>query len=36
MQPGVESARNASEQLKQKVGELKRRIDEAERTATRW
>jgi len=34
MQPGVDSARNASEQLKQKVNELKRRIDEAERTAT--
>lgn len=34
MKPGVESARNASEQLKQKVGELKRRIDDAERTAT--
>lgn len=34
MQPGVESARNASEQLKAKVSELKRRIDEAERTAT--
>ncbi len=34
MQPGVEGARNASEQLKSKVGELKRRIDEAERTAT--
>jgi phage shock protein A len=34
MQPGVEAARNASEQLKTKVNELKRRIDEAERTAT--
>ncbi|MBI4906690.1 MAG: PspA/IM30 family protein [Acidobacteria bacterium] len=34
MLPGVESARTASEQLKQKVGELKRRIDEADRTAT--
>jgi phage shock protein A len=34
MQPGVDSARNASEQLKAKVSELKRRIDEAERTAT--
>jgi phage shock protein A len=34
MQPGVESARTASEQLKQQVAELKRRIDEAERTAT--
>jgi phage shock protein A len=34
MQPGVEAARNASEQLKAKVNELKRRIDEAERTAT--
>jgi phage shock protein A len=34
MQPGVEAARNASEQLKSKVNELKRRIDEAERTAT--
>jgi len=34
MKPGVETARNASEQLKQKVGELKRRIDDAERTAT--
>jgi len=34
MQPGVESARNASEQLKAKVAELKRKIDEAERTAT--
>lgn len=34
MQSGVDAARNASEQLKTKVGELKRRIDEAERTAT--
>jgi phage shock protein A len=34
MQPGVDAARNASEQLKSKVNELKRRIDEAERTAT--
>ncbi|MBC8165616.1 MAG: PspA/IM30 family protein [Bryobacteraceae bacterium] len=34
MQPGVEAARNASEQLKSKVNELKRKIDEAERTAT--
>lgn len=34
MKPGVESARNASETLKQKVAELKRRIDEADRTAT--
>jgi phage shock protein A len=34
MRPGVEAARNASESLKQKVGDLKRRIDEAERTAT--
>jgi phage shock protein A len=34
MQTGVEAARNASEQLKAKVAELKRRIDEAERTAT--
>ena len=34
MQTGVESARNASEQLKSKVAELKRKIDEAERTAT--
>jgi phage shock protein A len=34
MQPGVESARNASEQLKAQVVELKRRIDEAERTAS--
>jgi phage shock protein A len=34
MQAGVDSARNASEQLKSKVNELKRRIDEAERTAT--
>jgi phage shock protein A len=34
MKPGVESARGASESLKQKVAELKRRIDEADRTAT--
>jgi len=34
MKPGVEAARNASESLKQKVAELKRRIDEADRTAT--
>jgi phage shock protein A len=34
MQAGVDSARTASEQLKAKVTELKRRIDEAERTAT--
>ena len=34
MKAGVESARNASESLKQRVGELKRRIDEADRTAT--
>jgi phage shock protein A len=34
MKPGVDAARGASEQLKQKVAELKRRIDEAERTAT--
>jgi phage shock protein A len=34
MQPGVDAARNASETLKAKVNELKRRIDEAERTAT--
>jgi phage shock protein A len=34
MKPGVDSARNASEQLKQRVADLKRRIDEAERTAT--
>lgn len=34
MQPGVDAARNASEQLKAKVNELKRRIDEAERAAT--
>ena len=34
MRPGVEAARNASESLKQKVADLKRRIDEAERTAT--
>jgi phage shock protein A len=34
MQAGVDAARNASEQLKTKVSELKRRIDEAERTAT--
>src|SRR5215471_14180416 len=34
MKTGVEAARNASEALKQRVGDLKRRIDEAERTAT--
>jgi phage shock protein A len=34
MHAGVDSARTASEQLKAKVTELKRRIDEAERTAT--
>jgi phage shock protein A len=34
MQGGVEQARAASESLKSKVAELKRRIDEAERTAT--
>ena len=34
MKPGVEAARNASESLKGKVAELKRRIDEADRTAT--
>jgi phage shock protein A len=34
MKPGVDSARDASESLKQKVAELKRRIDEADRTAT--
>jgi phage shock protein A len=34
MKTGVEAARNASESLKQKVGELKRRIDDADRTAT--
>lgn len=34
MKPGVDAARNASEALKQKVAELKRRIDEADRTAT--
>lgn len=34
MQSGVEQARAASESLKNKVAELKRRIDEAERTAT--
>jgi phage shock protein A len=34
MRPGVEAARGASESLKQKVAELKRRIDEADRTAT--
>lgn len=34
MQPGVDAARNASETLKSKVTELKRRIDEADRTAT--
>lgn len=34
MKPGVDAARNASESLKQKVAELKRRIDDADRTAT--
>lgn len=34
MKPGVEAARAASEKLKQQVAELKRRIEEAERTAT--
>ena len=34
MKPGVDAARNASDSLKQKVSELKRRIDEADRTAT--
>jgi phage shock protein A len=34
MKTGVEAARNASESLKQKVAELKRRIDDADRTAT--
>ena len=34
MKTGVDAARNASEALKQRVGDLKRRIDEAERTAT--
>lgn len=34
MKPGVDAARNASESLKTKVAELKRRIDEADRTAT--
>lgn len=34
MKPGVDAARGASESLKQKVTELKRRIDEADRTAT--
>lgn len=34
MQSGVDSARNASEQLKAKVGELKRKIDDAERSAS--
>jgi phage shock protein A len=34
MKPGVDAARGASESLKQKVSELKRRIDEADRTAT--
>ncbi|HYK58988.1 MAG TPA: PspA/IM30 family protein [Bryobacteraceae bacterium] len=34
MKTGVEAARNASEALKQRVGDLKRRIDEADRTAT--
>jgi phage shock protein A len=34
MKTGVEAARNASESLKAHVSDLKRRIDEAERTAT--
>src|SRR6516165_110509 len=34
MQQGVEAARQTSEKLKQQVGELKRKIDEGERTAT--
>ncbi|MBS1874509.1 MAG: PspA/IM30 family protein [Acidobacteria bacterium] len=34
MKPGVDAARTASESLKAKVAELKRRIDEADRTAT--
>src|SRR3979409_1551603 len=34
MKTGVEAARNASESLKQHVNDLKRRIDEAERTST--
>jgi phage shock protein A len=34
MQTSVDQARQASETLKQQVGELKRKIDEAERTAT--
>lgn len=34
MQPGVDSARAASEKLKDQVGDLKRRIEEAERNAS--
>jgi phage shock protein A len=34
MKPGVDAARGASESLKQRVADLKRRIDEADRTAT--
>lgn len=34
MKTGIEAARNASESLKQRVADLKRRIDEADRTAT--
>jgi phage shock protein A len=34
MKTGVDAARSASESLKQHVNDLKRRIDEAERTAT--
>lgn len=34
MKTGVDAARNASEGLKQRVNDLKKRIDEAERTAT--
>ena len=34
MKTGIDAARSASESLKQHVNDLKRRIDEAERTAT--
>ncbi len=34
MKTGVDAARNASESLKQRVSDLKKRIDEAERTST--
>ena len=34
MQAAVEQAQQTSEKLKQQVGELKRKIDEGERTAT--